>query len=376
MKTKSDISIEIFGRETGFSYQPQGIIDVFKSCSVTWNAYSYNTFHLISPLDSPYLTYLISDNILEIKGCYFYIDSVVYEQKQSPFLVIRGKSLYGKATKRIVYSTYSTSSNKPEKIMFDLINKNLIASTSDRQIKYLTIATPSDLGSKSLSYQNSYGVVEEEVTSLAESNQICIRETPISLENPVSQIEFFKGRDLSGEGGVELSISEEGIYTESYTRDVSDMANVAYVFGEGEGNARKMVIAINQSTGKPDGLDVNEIYVDARDLQQKYTDESGKEITLTDAEYKEKLLQRGYQKLDEHPEIIQLSGEVNTDNLNFAYGKDYEVGDTIKQTSERFGISKSSVLTSMTETWDETGYHLDPTFDKDRVSVIQKIKGK
>ena len=52
------------------------------------------------------------------------------------------------------------------------------------------------------------------------------------------------------------------------------------------------------------------------------------------------------------------------------------VGDIVRQTNPRFGVSKVSTLTEMQETWDESGYHLDPTFDKDKVTLTKLINRK
>ncbi|AWN66947.1 hypothetical protein LL14B4_12605 [Lactococcus lactis subsp. lactis] len=371
---QNDLSIEIFERQSGFKYLSRGILDTFKSCIVVWNAYSFNTFQLTMPLIPTYLPYFIEENILSIKDCYFYIDVVKFDSSQSNLITITGKSLLGKAKDRIIKSTYSVLNKKPEQIIYDLINNHVVTGAgASRSFNFLSIQQPDDLQTTALNYQNSYGKVSEEISSLADSNQICIRELATNLENPAAQIQLYKGRDLSGDGGIEFSLSDEGLKTENIVRDNSDLSTTAYVFGEGEGTARKNVLIGDGFTG----IERRELYVDARDLQQSSTNGNGATVNLSDADYKAQLTQRGQQSLAERVEVIQLSGEINFNNLNFQYGKDYEVGDTVRVTSQRFGITKSSVLTSMQETWDaEGGYHLDPTFDKDRVSLIKKLTRK
>ena len=370
-----DLSIEIFDRQTGFNFLSHGIIDDFKSCIVNWNAYSFNTFQLTLSVATDYLLYFRENNIFSISDCYFYIDNIKYDSTQSELMTITGKSLFGKGYKRIVMPPYSTNSAKPEKIIYDLIDKTMITTSSDNKLPYLAVQSPPDYGLVALSYQNSYGTVSDEITSLADSNQICIREVQTNLQNPAQEIQLYRGRDLSGDGGIEFSLKDDGLKSEAFVRDISDQATVAHVFGEGEGAARKYV-KVTRLPSNYDSLDVCEIYVDARDLQQSYTTDSGQTVTLTDAQYKAQLTQRGVQALAERVEVLQLSGEVNFNNLNFRYGIDYEVGDTVRVKSDKFGISKTSVLTSMQETWDETGYHLDPTFDKDSATLIQKLKRK
>ncbi len=370
----SDLSIELFERQTGFQFLSRGIIDSVKSCIVTWNAYSFDTFQLRVPLDPKLFIYFANDNILSIKDHYFYIDSVKFDSTQSNLVSVTGKSLFGKGKDRNIIATYSVLNKKPETIIYELVTKHLVSGAgTSRSFDYLSIQQPVDLKTTALNYQNSYGKISDEIASLAETNQICIREIPTNLENPASQIQLYKGLDLSGNGGIEFSLDNEGLKSESIVRDNSDLSTTVYVYGEGEGKARKNVIIGGNLTG----IERREHYVDARDLQQNTTDDSGKDVKLSDAQYQSQLLQRGNQALAERIEVIQLSGEINFRNLNFQYGKDYEVGDTVRVTSQRFGITKSSVLTAMQETWDsDGGYHLDPTFDKDRVSLIKKLTRK
>lgn len=376
MVIQKDFTVEIFNRNLDFTYSSVGILDQFKSCIINWRAFNFDIFQLTLPLNSNAIPYLKSDNIFSINDSYFYIDSISYDSKQSNLMTVKGKSLLGKAKKRIVIPMYATNSAKPEKIMFDLINKNMIDTVMDRMISFVSIQNPPDFGLTAISYQNSYGNVAEEVASFAEENSICIKEVQTNLEIPASQIQFYKGRDLSGDGGIEFSLDDDGLKSESLTRDISDFYNVAYVFGEGEGSKRKSVIATKFPSGKPKGDEVNEIYIDARDLQQTYTDDSGKEVTLSDDQYNAQLLQRGNQALTDHAEVIQIGGEANYNNLNFQYGKDYMVGDIVRQTNPRFGVSKVSTLTEMQETWDESGYHLDPTFGKEKVTLTKLINRK
>ena len=376
MVTQRNLTVEIFNMNSDYTHSSVGILEQYKSCMINWRAFNFDTFQLSLPLNSNAIPYLKSDNIFSINDSYFYIDSISYDSKQSNLMTVKGKSLLGKATKRIVIPVYATNSAKPEKIMFDLINKNMVDTVTGRVIPLISIRTPPDFGLAAISYQNSYGNVAKEVAALADENSICIKEVQTNLETPASQIQFYKGRDLSGDGGIEFSLDDEGLKSESLTRDISDFYNVAYVFGEGEGNKRKSIVVKKIASGTPNGAEVNEIYVDARDLQQTYTDNSGKEVTLTDDQYKAQLLQRGNQALTEHAEVIQIGGEANYNNLNFQYGKDYMVGDIVRQTNPRFGVSKVSTLTEMQETWDESGYHLDPTFDKDKVTLTKLINRK
>lgn len=372
-----EISIETFTHVGGFTFESSGILDEFKSLIVNWRAYSYNTFALTVLLENYTVDLLKNNSILLIDDCFFYVDSVKIDSNATGLVNVSGKSLLGKTTKRIVYPPYSTKANRPELIAYELINKNAIATTSDRQLKYLSLGSAPNFGIKAISYQNSYGVLAEEVEQLSETYDFCVREIPENIVTPESRIEFYKGRDLSGDGGVEFKAEFDNLKSESFEHSIDDFASVAYVFGEGEGAKRKMAITVQDlPTGRPQGLELNEIYVDARDLQQSFQNESGATRTLTDEEYHVQLLQRGEQALSQRRKILNINGEIDLENHLFEYKVDYDLGDRVRVTSDLFGLTKTSILTEMEEVWDTEGYHLTPTFDKESPTIFDKLRRK
>nr|DAT47476.1 MAG TPA: hypothetical protein [Caudoviricetes sp.] len=373
-----DISIETFSFVESFTYESSGILDEFKSLIVNWRARSYNEFTLTVLLENYTIDLLKNNSILLIDDCFFYVDSVLVDSNTAGLVNVRGKSLLGKATKRIVIPPYSTNSKRPELIAHELLDKNMITPTlSDRRLDYLSLAKAPNFGSDPISFQNSYGVLAEEVEQLCVAYDFCVRENAKNIVTPESEIEFYKGRDLSGDGGVEFRSNFDNLKSEGFEHSISDWATVAYVFGEGEGAKRKQVIVIqDMSTGKPTGLDVNEIYVDARDLQQSYQNEAGQQVTLTDEQYKAQLIQRGEQALSQRLEILNVSGEIDLTNQMFEYKVDYDLGDRVRVTSDLFGLTKTSVLTEMEEVWDTEGYHLTPTFDQESPTIFDKLRRK
>lgn len=388
------------------SFEQSGIIDMWKSLIVNWRAYYYSDVQLSLPIDfviGPNQRLILSDksqelfdnlkaeNLLLINNRFFYIDSIKIDKISDGILPIYGKSLLGKATKRIIIPTYSVTNKPPESIVYDLINKNLVPDRSSgayipdgRHYDYLSIAdSPTPWNSPIASYQSSYQYVNDETKSLCETNGIVTKETAVDLQNPLQEIEVMNGvdRSVAGQPGyVEFSLDNDNLLSESYENTTADMASLAYVFGEGEGNARKMVTTSTRELINPSGqgtyqsLDVNEFYVDARDLQQTYNDSNNNPVTLTDQQYIAQLTQRGQTELQSKLPILKTGGEINTASKLFLFGQDYEVGDRVRINNSTLSMYKSSVLTEMQETWDDTGYYLAPTFDKDSPTLLDKIK--
>ncbi|MDQ7119797.1 siphovirus ReqiPepy6 Gp37-like family protein [Lactococcus petauri] len=381
------MDIEVFKRvgTSGFNFKSAGILDVFESLTVNWRYYTYSQFSLKILLEDVQkiifnnseeiqrrkdilFSLFISDNILNINNVYFYIDRVVCDDSTKGEVVISGKSLRAKSLKRIVYRIYHQT-KKPEQIIYDHLNNEVVnPSQASRKIQYLSITSPGTLSTSTVDYQNSYGVVCDEVDALCSTYDIGIRETATNLQNPHNKLEIVKGKDLSDV--VEFNVDFDNLLSESYESSNFDEATMAWVFGEGDGSAR-LNVKLNDNLA---GLEREEVYVDARDIQKQTQDGSGKDITLTDAQYKAALTSRGIEKLAEQVKVLTLNGDIDLESNLFVYGKDYQIGDRVRFTSKLFNLTKTSVLAGINETWDSTGHHMSPLWDKESPTVFDIIK--
>lgn len=381
------MDIEVFKRvgTSGFNFKSAGILDVFESLTVNWRYYTYSQFSLKILLEDVQkiifnnseeiqrrkdilFSLFISDNILNINDVYFYIDRVVCDDSTKGEVVISGKSLRAKSLKRIVYRIYHQT-KKPEQIIYDHLNNEVVnPSQAIRKIQYLSITSPGTLSTSTVDYQNSYGVVCDEVDALCSTYDIGIRETATNLQNPHNKLEIVKGKDLSDV--VEFNVDFDNLLSESYESSNFDKATMAWVFGEGDGSAR-LNVKLNDNLA---GLEREEIYVDARDIQKQTQDGSGKDITLTDSQYKATLTSRGIEKLAEQEGVLTLNGDIDLESDLFVYGKDYELGDRVRFTSKLFNLTKTSVLAGIDETWDSSGHHTSLLWDKESPTVFDIIK--
>ena len=167
--------------------------------------------------------------------------------------------------------------------------------------------------------------------------------------------------DQTDRDAVIFSDGFDNLISSEYDRDNTEYANVAIVAGEGEGAARVWtgVDATGKASGKYAGLNRYEMYVDARDLQSKVTDSTGKETTLSAATYRAQLQARGLEKLIEKSNTESFDGEV--DIGSYIYRVDYDVGDLIT-VRDRHGITANTRVVAVDEIEDEDGYTITPTF--------------
>ena len=153
----------------------------------------------------------------------------------------------------------------------------------------------------------------------------------------------------------------DNLISSEYLRDLTGYANVAVIAGEGEGSARTWagVDATGKASGTYTGLDRYEMFVDARDLQKTSTDNTGKEITLTAAQYTAQLQARGLEKLSEAAKTETFEGDV--DFGAYTYRTDYDVGDLVT-IRDRHGITANARIVAVEEIEDGDGYTVTPTF--------------
>ena len=115
---------------------------------------------------------------------------------------------------------------------------------------------------------------------------------------------------------VVLSVSFNNIKNYDVIHDETAFRNVAIVAGGGEG-ADRIVETIDISK---DGENKRSLWVDARDLVKEETD--------TDIIYREKLRQRGLERLTENVVIDNIEVEISEEDAQ-RIGVDFDIGDII-----------------------------------------------
>ncbi|KRM79468.1 hypothetical protein FC84_GL001648 [Lapidilactobacillus dextrinicus DSM 20335] len=358
------MELEIFTQDKTdqWKFMSEKVFDGFKSLQISLNYYTYSTFELHVGLINEHIRMFIPDTVIYMEGMYFYIDNAIVDDQATAQLKVTGNSLLGKTADRIIMRNYNRSA-RPEQIVWDHLNNEVVnPSDTKRKIEYLKLSGSPNLGTDTIQYQNSYGTVSEELTTLCTSYDFGIGERATSLGSPGNTLTIFKGKDVSDV--VEFSDDYENLTKAGYQNNNYDESTTAIVLGEGEDNARKkVVVGDNQA-----GLNRKELYVDARDLQKTSND-----ITLTDAEYNAALVNRGNSKLAERKRILTLTGEVPVSSKLFKLGEDYNLGDTVTVRSELYNLKKQSTITTIKKTYDEKGLYIEPVFGKESPTIYDVL---
>lgn len=87
--------------------------------------------------------------------------------------------------------------------------------------------------------------------------------------------------------------------------------------------------------------------------------------------YQSMMFTRGYTELSEYSASQSFNGEIDP-NATYRYKRDYDLGDfiTIKN---GFGSEQVTQVINVTETWDNSGYHLDVTVDNKEAKVTEIV---
>ena len=187
------------------------------------------------------------------------------------------------------------------------------------------------------------------VQKLAICSNIGFRFRPDFNEKKI-YFETYKGVDRTVSSGatsrVIFSENYNNLNNAIYQENDQLYKTLAYVGGEGEGDERKYV-----TVGEGEGLDLRELFVDAKDIRQE---------DLTDEAYEQLLIQRGTEKLLEN--CISESFECDTGaDVNFTYKKDYDLGDIVTVKKKSWDITQDKRIEEVQEIYEYGQMRVVPT---------------
>ena len=188
------------------------------------------------------------------------------DYEQGNYIIVTGYDVKKILRQRVIWGQSNVDGNVEDYIRnlvyLTVVNPNLsaraITNASGRQ-NFL-------LGDKAnfkevITQQSSYANVEEKI------EEFCLKyDWGFKVIVDIGNFYFvlYKGTDRSN--SVIFADEFENLISTKYIEDGSNLANVALVAGEGEGSKRSRNVS-----GYAEGLDRNEIYVDARDLSRSIT---------------------------------------------------------------------------------------------------------
>jgi hypothetical protein len=293
------------------------------------------------------------------------------EQKESgeENLVVKGKFLAGVLERRVTVPPegqgYDRGNGPFETIMKQYVDHNCVNPVDlDRAIPNLVVATDQGRGANT-TYQTRYKVLSDELEKLSISSGLSW-EITLDTANSRWVFDVLEGRDLTAGQSllppVVFSTEFDNIAAQSLTISSATYKNTAYVGGQGEEIARRIVEVSGGS-----GLARREMFVDARDIGS--TDEN----PLTPEEEEALLIDRGTQKLAEYGRVESLEAEILTVS-NLVYREDFDLGDLVIIRHRAWGVEMNARIIEVKEVLEANKNRIDVTFGNNLPTFTELIK--
>lgn len=371
------IQITVF-QITNTTFEPIGDLSQFTSIILPDAFNGYGNFELWAPIMDDNSELLKKGNILWAGGENAYIIEIVkstVDDKGEKSYNIKGRSLERFLCDRIIWGGY-TKSGHASTIMYDIVDKNCINPTnSKRKLPWLVNAADLQLGNQISQYQKTGGEVYDALINLATDSDIGFS-IIFDPRNKQLIFEVRAGTDrtidnTSGNDPVVFSTDLEDILSSSYYSNNEDEKTMCFVQGEDSGSSRK-----SEAVGAVDGIGYNrrELYVDARDLQSEVYNEDSTTTSLTDAQYRATLIQRGKEKLAEHVTTETFDAQIRQfGDVQYEFGVDYVKGDKVTVIDKQLMIQVSARITSVEEDFSDE-YALILTFGYSYPTILSKVK--
>ena len=351
--------MEVIVYDTGF--QIVGVLDVFKSFIWTDRYNEAGDFELYTHMNIALLDLMQQDYYLQIKesGHTMIVSDVQIETdvEDGNNLKITGKSLEYILKRRYIYPQTSYTGNLQTTIQ-NMLDTNIInPSNVKRKISNFVFQASTDPAITALTVNVQYtgDDLYKAISELCKQNNIGFQIVLNSSFQFVFSLYAGTNRSYSQNTNpyVVFSPEYENIIESNYLCSSIDYSNVTLVAGEGEDTNRK-----TELVGDADSIGLNrrELFTDARDISSTQDSQ-----TLTDAQYRDLLKQRGKESLENHKIAKTFDGEVETSRL-FVYGEDFFLGDVV-QIANEYDMEYSSRIVEIVFSESDEGYSVFPSFE-------------
>ena len=233
-----------------------------------------------------------------------------------------------------------------------------------RQIPNFTYVKSDDakILEKTIEAQYRGESIYEVISSLCKENKIGFK---ITLSNDNKFVfQLYRGADRTYDQDVNpyvvFSPANDNLFNSSYYKINSSLKNVALVLGEQlEDEKENDTYKAYRSpviVGMETGITRREIFADASDVEIEEDDGT----TLTVAQYRAHLRQKGIDTLIENLDYEAFEGEVEATQM-YKYGKDFFMGDIV-QLEDEYSHEGKAYISEFIISHDTSGINMYPTF--------------
>ena len=261
-------------------------------------------------------------------------------------------------SQRVIDKTISFS-GKPNQYIKELV-KHCFSLDKKESKRYLNINIIDNVQTEleDIEKQITGGQLSDEVFDILKQNKLGLFVFPnitktFENENGKTNVDFWNfvltsGNDRrikneSGNTPIVFSQSYSNIKRTSYEKNIENYKNVAIVAGEGESSNRKWYVVEINSESEESGLNRDELWIDARDIQ---SNQNGTKIS--DIEYEKLIIKRANEKAEENN--ISKSYQSTVNEKKYKFGEDYTIGDFVTVKDDELKVVLDAQVTGVTVT--------------------------
>lgn len=356
-----------------------GIVERITSLIWTRRYWEPGEFKLLLPFNSTHNELMQPGNIVIMHGDTeaAEIQYVSISKNLEGYEVIeaQGKFLTHWLSKRVIVAPLDNVSAKAQALIRRIVNKNCVDTDAARVLPFSMHTDVTISGEDILYTSEPYANVLDSVMDIAQGSKIGFKMIT-DRATGVHQFSVYKGVDCTADntsGNPPCIFSQEydNVLEQEYTISTEKHKTTAYVTGEEVDDQAPVLVIVN---GLQTGLSRKELYVGANDIKQTYKDDQEVEHTLTDAEYKQALADRGTEKLEQYVVSQAFSSEINV-GANLIYREDFDLGDRVTCINKTWNVRIDARITEVTEYYEAgKGDSLEITFGESIPSVYKQIK--
>ena len=338
-----------------------GEIDCFESFSHTRRFRGSGGFDLKVELNEYTREYFKKDNVIIFDKNPNLVGIVEHSEidgtGRGDYFMVRGKTISGLLERRVIVpdnaETWATAEGKQETIIKHFVNKNCVNPTNTkRKIERLEIAADQKRGADD-KWRSAYDVLEDKINEISEYSKMGYDVT-LDLEKKRFLFDVYIGKDLTVDQStlppVIFSSKFGNILNRKYTESVMGTYNSVYAGTKEEQG--KMVLNYGETET---GMARREAFLSA---PEETVDAIKKEA--------EKFL-------EEMREIKTFELEVDPE-MNFIYGVDYQLGDTVTIQDLKLKITMNAQIIEVVESYQGNTRSLKITFDKLVPNLLNKLR--
>lgn len=370
-------------------FEQVAIIDSYQSLIWTDRYYGYGDFELYLPFNSSILNTIYQDYYLQIPDSRstMIVESIRIDTSfdSGNYIIVTGRSLESILERRIIWPEIELPEIKTKakgtiyEAMKTLISDAIINPTASRfkdptfikrRIDNFIFEDCEDISITSIPLESTTfngEVLYDVILDWCQNNEIGFDITFEDVYDHGGQITYnqfvmrlYRGEDRSYEQDyndwVIFSPSYDNVISTNYIDDISPWRNFAIVSKENDEAKPALMYGDVEKRGGSyvtTGLNHRELYVDARDIQESDLPEG--------LSYKQALIARGAEKLNEALKDIEFTGEVEAER-QFKYGVDFFMGDIVEITNE-YGIKGAARVIEYIHNDTDSGHEVYPTFE-------------